>query len=375
MPGLILIDDTLERRLGDFRRRLMRLSAAALTLLLLATNSGASPALTYTATWYSQVYNVDGIYKSMQGPTSAQRIRLAKLPSQELLWIVGYQTEIVDAGKTQTLTPDFMCHNNLNLADLDDHRKRFPWPQGAKRVFTLSQGQMEVQFPKGFGIPVLSDEPLTISTQVLNHNLEDASLQIRHKTSVRFLRDSELTTPMKALYQQGVQSLILLEGKDGHFHGRGDHQTTQGAECSIGKPVGLQKDVTDPEGRVFNGHWVVEPGLEERRTRVTPYLQLATDTTVHYIAIHLHPFAVSLELRDLTEDTTLFKSSTRNSSDQIGLEHVEHYSSVDGIPFSRDHEYELVSIYDNTSGEPQDAMAVMFLYHYDATFVKPDLTR
>ncbi len=117
----------------------------------------------------------------------------------------------------------------------------------------------------------------------------------------------------------------------------------------------------------------MEPGLEERRTRVTPYLQLATNTTVHYIAVHLHPFAVSLELRDLTEEKTLFKSFTRNTSSRIGLDHVDHYSSVEGIPFYRDHEYELVSVYNNTSGEPQDAMAVMFLYHHDARFVKPDL--
>ncbi len=353
--------------------RLFTSTLALHLLVLLATGSDASSPRVYTASWYSQVYDVDAIYKSMQGPTSAQRIRLAKLPSQELLWVVGYQTEIVDGGKTQTLAPEFMCHNNLNITDLADHRERFPWPQGAKRVFTLSQGQMEVRLPEGFGIPVLSDEPLTVNTQVLNLNREDASFQVRHRATVRFVRDRELTEPMKALYQQGVQSLVLIEGKDGHFHGPGDHETTEGAECSIGKPVGLQKDVTDPEGRVFNGHWVVEPGLEERRTRVTPYLQLATDTTVHYVAVHLHPFAVSLELRDLTEDKTLFKSLARNASDRIGLEHVDHYSSVEGIRFYRDHEYELVSIYDNTTGEPQDAMAVMFLYHHDARFVKPEL--
>lgn len=348
--------------------------ATGLALLFgLVSASRADPPRVYTVSWYSQVYDVDRIYKSMQGPASAQRIRLAKLPSQELLWVVGYRTEIVDAGKTQTLAPDFMCHNNLNITDLDSHRQRFPWPMGVKRVFTLSQGQMEVNFPEGFGIPVLSDEALTVNTQVLNHNVEEAAFRVRHKTTVRFVRDRELQTPMKALYQQGVQSLVLVEGKDGHFHGSGAHDEAEGAECSIGRPVGLQTDVTDPEGRVFNGHWVVEPGLEERRTRVTPYLQLANDTTVHYIAVHLHPFAVSLELRDLSEDKTVFKSLARNATDRIALEHVDHYSSVEGIPFYRDHEYELVSVYNNTSGEPQDAMAVMFLYHEDPNFVKPEL--
>ena len=36
------------------------------------------------------------------------------------------------------------------------------------------------------------------------------------------------------------------------------------------------------------------------RTLVTELMSLPYDTTVHYIAVHLHPFAESLELIDLT---------------------------------------------------------------------------
>ena len=39
----------------------------------------------------------------------------------------------------------------------------------------------------------------------------------------------------------------------------------------------------------------------------------------------------------------------------------------------RGYEFELVSVYDNTSGETQDAMAVMFLYMHDPEFRKPAL--
>ena len=66
----------------------MRRSNAALAFLLVATSSDASVPRVYTASWYSQVYALAAIYKSMEGPASAQRIRLAKLPSQELLWVV-----------------------------------------------------------------------------------------------------------------------------------------------------------------------------------------------------------------------------------------------------------------------------------------------
>ena len=66
----------------------------------------------------------------------------------------------------------------------------------------------------------------------------------------------------------------------------------------------LQAAIESDGGRVlatyrepFSGHWVVPPGRQENRTLVTEWLNLRFDTTVHYIAVHLHPFAESLELR------------------------------------------------------------------------------
>ncbi len=57
-----------------------------------------------------------------------------------------------------------------------------------------------------------------------------------------------------------------------------------------------------------------------------------------------------------------------NSAGRIGLEHVESYSSREGIRIYKDHEYTLISIYDNESDVQQDAMASMFLYMLDTNF-------
>ena len=54
---------------------------------------------------------------------------------------------------------------------------------------------------------------------------------------------------------------------------------------------------------------------------------------------------------------------------------VEYFSSAEGVPLHKDHEYEMVSIYENTSGEEQDSMAVMYMYLLDKRFEKPDLER
>jgi hypothetical protein len=67
----------------------------------------------------------------------------------------------------------------------------------------------------------------------------------------------------------------------------------------------------------------------------------------------------------------VFSSRARSFDDLIGLAHVESFSSPEGIPLFKDHEYELVSVYDNTSGVPQDSMAVVNLYMADRAYQGP----
>ena len=104
-------------------------------------------------------------------------------------------------------------------------------------------------------------------------------------------------------------------------------------------------------------------------------LNISYDTTVHYIAVHLHPFAERVELRDLTTKETLFKSDVQPLDGRIGIERVDYYSSEKGIPLTTEHEYELVSFYNNTTDEPQDSMAVLYMYMLDKTFVLPHAKR
>ena len=61
----------------------------------------------------------------------------------------------------------------------------------------------------------------------------------------------------------------------------------------------------------------------------------------------------------------------QNFDDKIGLKHVDSFSSKAGIPIYKNHDYEVVSIYNNTSGVNQDSMAVMYLYLLEKDFQKP----
>ena len=327
-------------------------------------------AVTQTVDIYSKVFTVEDKYRSMMGPLDRVEGSLSDADPPELLWITGYRAVMVDAEGDDPLPQEFMCHANLNL-DMDTHRARFGWKKTAsRRLFTLSQGQSEVRFPPGFGIPIASDEKITVEMQVLNLNVEGDPFTVRHKVTVEYVRDADLTQPMKPLFMKAATGLVSLGDERAHYQVADADPEQHGEGCMVGERA-AGKVWTDAHGQEFSGHWVVKPGREENHTLVTESLKLPFDTTVHYIAAHVHPFAESIELRDLTAGKTIFASKAHNFADRIGLSQVEYYSSVEGLPVYADHEYELVSIYDNTSGESQDSMAVLFIYALDEEFERP----
>ena len=330
----------------------------------------------YEHTVFSDVYQVDAIYRSMKGPHSTAELKLEDLKTPELLWVVGFEAQMVQADGDEVISQEFMCHANLDI-DPSAHRALFGQDKLLTgRLFTLSQGQYRIDLPAGFGIPLLSNEVLALNTQVLNLNdTNPDGRRVRHKIVIRYMRDKDLKREPKALYVAGAYGLKLLEGGDGHHgldHG-GDKkagQTDEHVACLPGVNASTNS-FDDHKGRKFTGHWVVEPGREVNHTRVTKLMDLQRDTTLHYIAVHLPPFAESLELKDLTAGKTVYTATTRQAAKGIGLAHVDFFSDAAGVPLFADHEYEIISVYDNTSGQAQDSMAVMNLYLLDREFKKP----
>ncbi len=347
-----------------------RLAAGALVAgLVVPALAQASPPV-HERTILSDVYDVDKLYKSMRGPYSTQKVSIEESLFPELLWIVGYEARMVAADGSTPLSQEFMCHSNLDL-DIDNHRQLFGWTKTtAARIFTLSQGQFEIDFPEGFGVPILSTEKLDLTTQVLNHNRPDEKFQVRHHVTIRYVRDRELKEPMRPLFPSAAAGLVSLDGERGFFATEEPEEGVHGPGCLPGENASARV-IEDAQGRTFAGHWVVKPGHEVNRTNVTRWINLPFDTTLHYIAVHLHPFAESLTLRDLTTGETLFKSHARPPEAGIGLAHVDYFSSAEGIPLYATHEYEIVSVYDNTSGVDQDSMAVMYFYLLDQEYRRP----
>ncbi len=336
-------------------------------------DSGPAPKV-YSRTVLSKTYHIDQRYPSMKGPSSIQKVKLLEVETPELLWITGYEAIVMDKEGNQQVSQEFMCHSNLDFEPRDYWKAFKSDASMSGRLFTLSQGQQKVDFPAGTGIPVTSDMTLDLATQVLNLNIDDPSLDVRHKVTVRFVRDRDVKGEgMRPLFQAAVQGFKSLEGQPAHYGvDKKDHDKEEhGDGCSVGLPAVIGDVDRDTFGQKFTGHWVVKPGKEVNRTLATKFLQLQWDTKIHYIAVHLHPFAESLELIDRTEGKTVFKAYAKQTQGKVGLAHIDHFESKDGIPIYKDHEYELVSVYNNTDTIDHDSMAVMYMYLQDLHFQKP----
>jgi hypothetical protein len=337
-------------------------------------DTAASPE---TADFYSTDLLIDKIYRSMQGPFEIKGIQI-DTESDELLWITGYESEVLQAESNVELGAAFMCHNNLDYASPG----KLPWKlktNGANhRIFTLSQGQTALKLPEGFGIPVPADQPLRMISQVLNHHRPELFINTRQHVKIHYQKEKERDKEMKALYQQAVFVTKQIKGSEGAhglplsclpYHKHPDSVIKAGVnhDCSIEYDEDAEYNpYEDAQGRKFTGHWVLPYEAETLATNVSRMMDLNEDSRIHLISIHLHPFAEALELWDRTNDSLLYAASFKKDSIDFGFERIDYYSSEEGIPVYKDHQYELVSAYHCTDTTDQHtAMAVMYLYLRD----------
>lgn len=378
-----------------------RLTLAALVLAAATAAVAAETQTVLRKQVLSQTYTIDRKYRSMEGPGSLQRIYLGDPDNPELLWITGVHTEMVGEDGSTPQLPELMCHVNIDL-DAARHQALFNLRrQTASRLVTLSQGMLNATLPPGFGFPISSNEPLVLYTQVLNHNIDHPNnLKVRHRVTFEYVRDRDLKTPMKPLFNVGASGMVLLDNNPlaltsmatpGSEHAMHDHgkpavtsiatadqaaQGGPGTSCLIAprapNAAGSAADYVDPKGRHMTGHWVVPPGKQVNSSDITWFMNLPYDTRLHYAAVHLHPFAKALIIKDTTTGQTVFSSKAEGPEKGIGLARVETFTSLEGVPMYKDHQYELTSEYDNPTRQNSDSMASAFLGLEDPEFVKPD---
>jgi hypothetical protein len=314
----------------------------------------------------SKPMKVDGVYTSMVGPSEERQVTLEE-GKRELLWLVGYEAHLVSR-QSGSLVPDrFMCHVSVDLEKKSYQQVLGPRLDAEYRLVTLTQGMTQVDFPAGFGMPIPSNQLLWVRSQILNLNEEELSDQVQFEIKLRYIRDADLESPLKPLFLVRAPVVKSVDPDQNHFGG-----VQSEAGCSVGvnaNPDGYLE--YDSQGQAFIPHWKVPPGREETKTLITERLSLPEDMRVHCIVTHVHPAAESLTLVDLTTMEAVYQARTEPAKDLLALESISTYSSQDGLLLQKDHQYGLISIYDNQTDKELDSMAVMYLYIHDPKYLPP----
>jgi hypothetical protein len=247
------------------------------------------------------------------------------------------------------------------------------------RFFTLVPGRLQESLPPGYGMPVRSDTPLDFFTMSLNLNVPDRAVKVRFKTTIDFVRDADLTSPMKPLFRRALYVVQPLAGSGMEHMKMCTSMTHPGEGCvepmgtnNLNAVVSTKDGVQAQFGADVTYHWMVPPGRHSYRVKVVAnQLNLAVSTTLHYATAHLHPYGESLELYDLTTSQSVLKIQAEDFRDKVGVKHMGEFQSASGIVINPSHQYELRAEYNNTTSKDVDAMAILYLYLLENDFHYP----
>jgi hypothetical protein len=305
----------------------------------------------------SPTFLIDNIYKSMEGPKASNPVMLSQ--DSTLIWITGFKVTAQDANTSKKMSNDFICHLNVDINDVKYYSyfglenrigKQYP------RLTSLSHGMESFEFPVGYGIPMKGNDLLFVTTQTLNHNIQDANFKVKHQVTI----DYQKSVTLKPLMSKTAFIMLPYDQYDPY-----KSPTDPGADFCI--PVETKNHSYDDEnGNKLSGHWVIPIGKNTYRSKINHQLEIKDSLRLQAAAIHVHPFATQISLYNKTLQKRVFTSKITNHDKSIGLTEIENFTSTNGIWLFANQEYEIVLEVNNTSTEQQDMMGSMFLFFYDA---------
>ena len=305
-------------------------------------------------------------------------VKVGKEPRQ-LYWLKGMKLEVLDEHDQVLPTAEFICHFNLDT-DSTFRNKIFPYgePCVYSRLVTITQGQTEICFPKGYAVPVASDEVWNLQFQAANRTT-DQHRRIKHRCTMYFVKDSQLVYPITALNWSVPFVRVITDGNSKEVASR---EKLHCPSC-IGFSPGVSPSVSgahnevDGAGRHFSGHWVIPPGVHTYNSLISDFGDpgfASKDRIIHAVWSHLHPLCTSFSLYKCLEDSRqqiFCVHEQTKTSPGLEIQNIDYISSEDGIPITGGNTYELGVTYDNTTGQPQDSMATAGIFFENMMFVRP----
>jgi len=319
----------------------------------------------------------NGGQASMAAQASAESTIPDSNGVRRLFWLKGVKLELLDENDKVLPTAEFFCHLNI---DVDPKFRDAAFPEGEhctnSRLFTLTQGQTEMMFPKGFGVPLASDEKLRCIFQAANRTTIEHR-RIKQRLTIFLIPDDQLIQPITALnwFTPYMTVVVDKNTQDASAREKMDCSMCASTSRGVAAPNSVENSIeSDRFGRRVSGHWVIPPGKNVWTTKIRDYAFDDKPRVAHFIWSHVHPLCTSFSLVELDDGArkdiaTVHCKSKVNPGLQI--EHIDLLSSVQGIRLEAHKPYELEIFYDNPTDQGQDSMATMGIFCENNDFARP----
>jgi len=221
----------------------------------------------------------------------------------EKVWVVGYTTALADPNGNAP-KENYLCHTFLSDQRMDQHEDK-----EVKGIYS-DAFTPEVWMPSGYGIPILAGENL--HWMPMFNNRGDAAVRVSMRIRLTVIRDRDRKTTIKPLYA----SLRSVQVPHLFF---------------------------------------VEPGNDKREST----FRLPFNGRIHFMGTHIHPYGVSIELRNVTRNEGVWIGRRKGGPESA----METYTSGEGYAFRAGETFQLTSNYQNPQKGKIDAMAGLFLLY------------
>lgn len=332
----------------------------------------------------SMMSGPDSVSKSSAQPEAAPvGLKYADITKRDLYWLKSIKLQVLDENDKVMPTAEFICHMNLDV-DTAVREKAFKNAEKVSntRLITLTQGQTEVRFPDGYGVPVASFEPFRFTFQAANRT-SNAHRRVRQLCTMEFIKDCDLKGPLTALSWYAPYIAVNIDKTPGAL--KPEHEM-HGPSC-LGNSAGMTAPnfvngsvIKNNGGEHLVGHWAIPTGTHNYSSPITDERDFGfnhKDRVVHYVWSHLHPLCTeaSLNVCDGSKKTPVWTIHAQTDASQgLEIKHIDDFSSTKGIVLPKAKHFELAATYKNTSGQPQDSMVVQGIFYEDDLFRKPDFS-
>jgi hypothetical protein len=305
---------------------------------LLASCSGPIPEQTQIL---GDAVPIDRLYPPGQGPVVGQEFTLLELYPRHL-WLTGVDVKVKD-DKSGAEVDGILAGLTIGFRDPERHRKlnKLGGPIHAS-LFHPRPGLLSIRLPKGYGIPLRSNETLHVSSLWQNRDLYRPPLQARTDVTLHFQSDTA-KPPLKALRVHPIFATVPAESA-----GSTPVQTAGHPRLYDAREV-----QTDAEGRLAGGRWWVTSGRSEVRSVISHTLPADSELTVRLATAFTYDDWSSLELFDLTAGKSLLHFDPTAPLAQ---------EFPNGLTVDTRHHLELRAVYNNPSPANHVGVGMIVLY-------------